>query len=290
VALRSVTRLADTGQVSDVAVAPAWVCVGCRARVPMADNVCPACGRPFGAGLALDEPTSKQASGRWGLILRDFVVLNVLFIIWRVVGRVSLFHEAGAFGRGRWIWHLERTLHLPSEAAMQRAVLPHTMLSKICNGYYAYGHAPMLAGVLIWLLWRHRDQYPKWRNLVVAFTGVSLLIGLLPVAPPRLIPSLHMVDLADRYHQSVYSALGKGITDQLSSIPSVHVGWAILVAAAIITVSRSRWRWLAVAHPIITAYVVVVTANHYWLDGFAAIVLLGAIYAVLRHWRPRLVP
>jgi PAP2 superfamily len=276
--------------VTDVAVAAGWVCVGCRARVPMADDVCTSCGRAFGEGLAL-EPAAKQRERLpWPLILRDFVVLNVLFIIWRVVGRVSLFHEAGAFGRGRWIWRLERTLHLPSEAAMQRAILPHETLSKLCNGYYEYAHAPLLAATLIWLLWRHRDQYPKWRNLVVAFTGVSLLVGLLPVAPPRLIPRLHLVDLAGRYHQSVYSALGKGITDQLSSVPSVHVGWAVIVAAAIIMVSRSRWRWLALAHPVITAYVVVVTANHYWLDGVAALALLGLIVVVLRRWQPRLVP
>jgi hypothetical protein len=264
--------------------------VGCRARVPMAEDVCSSCGRAFAEGLAIEAPARQRVARNWGLILRDFVVLNVLFIIWRIVGRVSLFHEAGAFGRGRWIWNLERTLHLPSEAAMQRAILPHETLSKLCNGYYEYAHAPLLAATLIWLLWRHRDAYPRWRNLVVGFTGVSLLIGLLPVAPPRLIPSFGMVDLADRYHQSVYDALGKGITDQLSSLPSVHVGWAVIVAAAIITVSRSRWRWLALAHPIITSYVVIVTANHYWLDGIASIALLAAIVGVRSRWQARLLP
>jgi hypothetical protein len=256
----------------------------------MAENVCTACGRTFGEGLATDQVAVKRGASRWGLVLRELVVLNVLFIVWRVVGRVSLFHEAGAFGRGRWLWNLERTLHLPSEAAMQRAILPDVTFSKICNGYYEYAHAPLLAAVLLWLLWRHRDQYSKWRNLTVAFTSVSLLIGLVPVAPPRLIPSLGMVDLADRYHQSVYSGLGKGITDQLSSVPSVHVGWAVIVAAAVIMVSKSRWRWLAIAHPLITAYVIVVTANHYWLDGVAALVVLAVVALAARRWQPRLVP
>ena len=76
-----------------------------------------------------------------------------------------------------------------------------------------------------------------------------------------------MVDLAARYHQSVYDGLGKGITDQLSAMPSVHVGWAVLVAAAVIAVGKSRWRWLALLHPVLTSYFIVVTANHYWLDG-----------------------
>jgi hypothetical protein len=286
--------MTDIREVTDVALVagltPEWVCVECLARVPMSEDVCAQCGRSFGEGLALEEPARRRDRGRWLLVVRELVILNVLFILWRVVGRVSLFHEAGAVSRGHQVWNLERTLRLPSEAALQRGVLPHATLSRILNGYYSYAHATLLALTLLWLLWRHRDQYAKWRNLIVAFTGVALLVGFLPVAPPRLIPSLHMVDLADRYHQSVYRSLGHGVTDQLSSIPSVHVGWAVLVAAAIIAVSRSRWRWLALAHPVITMYVVVVTANHYWLDGAASLAVLGVVLLALRRWWPRLVP
>jgi PAP2 superfamily len=271
-------------------VVPEWVCMGCRARVPMADDTCQSCGRAFGEGLSEVSPTRRERSRRWPLVVRDLIVLNLLFIVWRIVGRVSLFHESGAFSRGRWIWNLERTLHLPNEAGLQHAILPHVTLSRIANGYYEYAHAPLLALTVVWLLWRHREAYPRWRDLVIAFTGISLLIGLMPVAPPRLVPSLGMVDLADRYHQSVYSALGKGITDQLSSVPSVHIGWAVIVAAAVITVSSSRWRWLVVAHPLVTAYVVVVTANHYWLDGVAALLVLAAIVGARRWWESRLVP
>jgi hypothetical protein len=37
----------------------------------------------------------------------------------------------------------------------------------------------------------------------------------------------------------------------------------------------SKWRWLWLLHPIITFTVVVVTANHYWLDGIVVLLLLG---------------
>jgi hypothetical protein len=75
----------------------------------------------------------------------------------------------------------------------------------------------------------------------------------------------------------VYGSLGFD-ADQFSAMPSVHVGWALIVAIAVITASRSRWRWAAAAYPALTLLVVVLTANHFWLDGVAAALLvLGAL-------------
>jgi len=53
------------------------------------------------------------------------------------------------------------------------------------------------------------------------------------------------------------------------------VGWALLVALVVVQVSRSRWRWLAFGYPVLTVLAVIVTANHFWLDGIAAAALLG---------------
>ena len=49
--------------------------------------------------------------------------------------------------------------------------------------------------------------------------------------------------------------------------------------------SRSRWRWLALAYPLLTLLAVVVTANHYWLDGVAAALLLALALIVQRAGR-----
>jgi hypothetical protein len=60
-------------------------------------------------------------------------------------------------------------------------------------------------------------------------------------------------------------------------MPSVHVGWAILVAIMVISAARSRWRWLVVLYPVATTLAVVVTANHYWMDGIVAALILVAV-------------
>jgi hypothetical protein len=194
-----------------------------------------------------------------------------LYALWQLAGNLSSGGYRGAIAHAWWVWHVERTLRLPSELAVQRMLLPHALLSQVANLYYATMHFGMLIAMLVWLFARHRDGYPAVRNAVAASTAICLLISLVPVAPPRMLTSLGFVDLAARYGQSVYVALGSTAgADQLSAMPSVHVAWAVLVAWAVITRSTSRWRWLILLHPAITVFVVVATGNHFWADGIVA--------------------
>ena len=210
----------------------------------------------------------------------EIALVLVLYSLWRIAGQLSVLHTDGAEQRGLDLWRLERALHLPSELAIQRAVLPHPWIVQAANVYYAVVHVPALIAMLVWLFVRHRDRYPGVRDTLALLTGACLLIQLVPVMPPRFMPSLGFVDTGHLYGQSVYTQLGRGASDQLSAMPSVHVGWAVLVGLVVVTASTSRWRWLVLAHPIATAAVVVVTANHWWLDGVVAVGLLGAAMAI----------
>ena len=237
---------------------------------------------PMAAAAALDAAIAGRAAAARRLataggFAREAALVVGLFALWQFAGSFAVLGPAGATGRARWLWQAERVLHLPSEASLQRLALPHPALMQVFDLYYDLLHFPVLIGCMIWLFIRHRDRYGQFRTTLVAFTGLCLVIQLIPVAPPRLLPGIGMVDTAARYGQSVYSAAGGFEADQLSAMPSVHVGWAILVAVAIIAVTRSRWRWLAVAYPVLTTLAVVVTANHFWLDGVVAAAVLGLV-------------
>ena len=217
--------------------------------------------------------------GLWGGVAWEAALLFALYGLWQFAGSSTVMSPGGALPRARWLWHAERLLHLPSETSVQRLFLPHPLLIQAFNLYYDVLHFPVLGACLVWLYVRHRDRYPRIRTTVALFTGASLLIQFIPVAPPRLLPGAGMVDTAVRYGQSVYSWHGGFDADEFSAMPSVHVGWALIVAFAVITVSRSRWRWLAAGYPLLTLLVVVVTANHFWLDGIAAAVLVAGVLA-----------
>jgi hypothetical protein len=229
--------------------------------------------------LAAAAAAAERASRPWLATAAGFAresgVVLVLFALWQMAGSFVLMGPDGALDRGQWIWRAERVVHLPSEAVFQQAFLPHPLIVQALNLYYAGLHFLVIITCLIWVFVRHRRQYPQVRTTLVLFTVGALLIQFVPVAPPRMLPGDGMVDTAIRYGQSVYGSVAGFNADQLSAMPSVHVGWSLLVALVVTEVSRSRWRWLALAYPVVTMLAVVVTANHYWLDGIAAAVLLG---------------
>ncbi len=238
------------------------------------------------AGLLLVYAGRAARAWPWaahvGPFLREAGVVVGLYALWQLAGNLASGGFAAAVAHGRWVWDAERTLRLPDEASVQGLLLPHPLLSEAANIYYATMHFGMLIAMLIWLFAWHRDGYPGVRNAMAAGTAICLLISFVPVAPPRLLPGAGIVDLAARYGQSVYSAVGSSAgTDQLSAMPSVHVAWSVLVAWAVITRARSRWRWLILLHPAVTVFVVVATGNHYWADGIVAAAIDAAVIWLL---------
>jgi hypothetical protein len=180
------------------------------------------------------------------------------------------------------LWDLERVLHLPSEAAVQQLALHSPTFLRAVDDYYAYAHFPVTAVFLFWVyVFRHGAW--KWvRNAMTAFTAVALLVeALVPMAPPRLVPIFGLQDVAARLGESVYPrSATSGVANQFAAMPSVHFGWALVVGLCVVALTRTRWRWLALAHPLITLVVITVTANHYWLDSVVAgLLVLGALSA-----------
>ncbi len=216
---------------------------------------------------------ARRAPKRSDLAIETAIVL-ALYSLWQEGGSLADNHVAGAVSHARWVWNTERVMHLPSEVQVQGLVLSHPHLVEALNGFYDIVHVPALIGFLLWLYFRHRDQYARWRTIGAILTGACLLIQMIPIAPPRLMTGLGFVDTAMRYKESVYAPGGIGDATQLAAMPSVHVAWAVFIAVAVIAVSKSRWRWLVVLHPAATVFAVVATANHWWLDGIVAAALL----------------
>lgn len=205
----------------------------------------------------------------------ELALMSTLYSLWRLARVLPLDKPSGAIARARQIDDLQQFVHLPTELSLQQFVLQYDTLARLTNWYYAVAHVPSLLITMAWLFARHRDVYPRWRNGLVIVTGFCLVIRFIRVAPPRFLPDLGYVDMASVYGMSLYGPVGTGVSDQFAAMPSIHVAWAAVVSFSIVAVSTSRWRWLFLAHIVLTMLVVSATGNHWWLDGIVAMVLLA---------------
>lgn len=219
--------------------------------------------------------------------VREFALVLALFGVYKL-GRTLADNEVRqAIGNAWHVWSFERALRLPSELTFQQEALRWPDLVTVANGYYAWVHFPATIAFLIWLWWRNRGWYRWFRTVLVVMTGIALAIHIAyPLAPPRMMSTLGFVDTGALFGPSVYSSPDTDtLTNQFAAMPSLHVGWAAVAAIGVVTVVRSRWRWLAVLHPAATMAVVVATANHYWIDGIVGMVLIAPGILVAR-WHP----
>lgn len=272
---------------------------------------------PAGAhGATAAAPTRSR--GRE--IAVEVALFAVLVALYRGVSLVATGHVATAEAHAHQVWALERWLHLPSELVLQQQLLATPVLAQVANVYYATLHFGLTGVVLVWLYLVDRAVYRRARTALVLLTATGLALACAyPLAPPRLMADLGFTDVAAHYGQSMYAGLGGLGVNQYGAMPSLHVGWALLVTVAVVAAvrgtggprtapagraprpdrpaprARRRVRaaaaWLSVAHPVVTLVVVVATANHYWLDGvvgaamFVASWVCGpAVGAVTARW------
>ena len=184
---------------------------------------------------------------------------------------------------------VERSLRLDLESWAQALVLPHDALVTLANWVYIYGHWPVIALVGCWLLWRRPDTYRWMRTamLVSGAIGVVVFIGF-PVAPPRLMPDLGVADTVAQRSSAYRILQPPSLVNQYAALPSLHVGWDLLVGLALLRAGTGRTvRVLAVAAPVAMAVAVVLTGNHYLLDVFAGLVVAGTGAAAATVWQRR---
>jgi PAP2 superfamily protein len=224
--------------------------------------------------------------GRRPGALLELVVIAAMFGAYKLGRIMAAKHVGTAFDNAYVVWDLERILRLPDELSVQTLMLKSTLVIKSANVYYVAVHFPATAAFLIWLYLRRPGDYLWIRRTLALTTASGLLVHLaIPVAPPRMLGPLGFVDTADVYGPAVYGPPAQNsLADQYAAMPSLHIGWAIVVAIGIIASTKTRWRWLAIAHPVATTLVVIGTANHFWLDGMVAAGLLAVSLVVVRSY------
>jgi hypothetical protein len=221
----------------------------------------------------------------------ELLLWATVYGLYLVVRGLSVASEDEALANARSIADAEREAGLLVEAPVQAAL--HA-LHGVASAYYVLGFAPLLAGVLVWLAVRNRDTYRELRLLLLVSLGLAIVIHMaLPVAPPRLVPELGLADTVGLDRDDASFA---GVPyNPYAAMPSMHVGWSLLVAVFAFRAARGRpMRWLFAGQPVLMTLAVTVTGNHFVLDSVAGVAVVPAAVAALALWRlepePAVVP
>lgn len=226
--------------------------------------------------------------------LRELVIVVVFYYSYELIRRFVHLGKVRprAFRNQLYVMRLERTLHIYTESAVQKAFLGATWFIKILNVYYGTLHFIITAGLLMWVYIRRHQHYRAFRNLLGMTTALAL-IGYVafPLAPPRMYPCHDcFVDTLDTIggFWSYHSSAAKAIANPFAAMPSLHFGWALWCGTVLWSFARHRSvRALSVIYPILTLLAIVVTANHYWLDAVGGAIIFLAASQLLRWVRGR---
>jgi membrane-associated phospholipid phosphatase len=228
--------------------------------------------------MAAETATVSAARGpgradlvRFGAV--ELLIWSVVYGLYLAVRGVSIAGPDEAFANARGVVDVERALGLYHEASFQSALRG---LDEALSVYYLLGFAPLIVGVLVWLGISHRPLYRELRTLLLVSIGVAVVVHVtLPVAPPRLLPGLGIADTVGLDHDD--DSLFGIPFNPYAAMPSMHVGWSLLVGLVALKAARSPvLRGFFALHPAVMAISVTATGNHYFLDSLA-----GALVALL---------
>ncbi|MBN0044832.1 phosphatase PAP2 family protein [Streptomyces actuosus] len=218
-------------------------------------------------------------------LLFELLLIRITYSVYAKI-RLAAAGDSGSGGRaraedhGHLILGLERFLHLDVERGANRFVAGTGWLEDFLSFYYESFHFGVPLTILAVLYWRRPVDY-RWARSAIGFATVLALVGfwLFPLAPPRLMPGLGIVDTVNGpqdFSKPDYGTLTE-LTNQYAAMPSLHFGWSLWCGLVIVILAPRWWmKALGLLHPFFTVSAIIGTGNHWVLDAVGGAVVVGA--------------
>jgi membrane-associated phospholipid phosphatase len=143
---------------------------------------------------------------------------------------------------------------------------------------YVNSHFVVTTTFLVWLYIARNHAFYYVRNMFMVAMGLALVgYVLFPTAPPRFLPEWGFTDTVAAFVGDAASQSFNVLYNPFAAVPSMHVAFALMIAIPAIKLVRHRaLKALWAIYPAVVTFVVVVTANHFWVDA-----ALGALVAAV---------
>jgi hypothetical protein len=218
----------------------------------------------------------------WLDLLRQIALVGLAYGAYSLVRGLVEGRASAAFQHARDLIAVEHTLHVFVEPSVQAWASGSHALMDFSSWLYVNAQTSITLAALIYLYMRHNGSFYFVRNMFAVAMLIALLgYAVFPTAPPRFLPEWGFIDsVSDFTGVRLETAHGGGgattmLTNIYAAVPSMHVAFALMIGWPLASLSRTRvarvlWR----LYPLLIAFVIVATANHFILDA-----LLGAMTA-----------
>ena len=236
---------------------------------------------PLARFVPLRHLTGRWLPNGWFDAVRQLALFAGAYYAYRLVRGLVDGQEGLAFANARSLVDLERALGLFFEPALQAWARGHDWLVTGANWMYVNSHFVVTTTFLIWLYLARNYAYYFVRNMFVVAMGLAL-VGYMtfPTAPPRFLPEWGFTDTVAAFVGEAAAQSSNVLYNPFAAVPSMHVAFALMIGVSAMRLVRRRMlKALWAIYPLVVTFVVVVTANHFWLDA-----ALGALVAAASAW------
>ena len=224
-----------------------------------------------------------RLSGRWlpnGWLdaIRQLALFAGAYYLYRIVRGIVDGQAGLAFENARHLVDAERALGLFFEPSLQAWAEGREWIITLSSWMYVNSHFVITTTFLIWLYIARNHAFYFVRNMFLVAMSLAL-VGYMayPTAPPRFLPEWGFSDSVASFVGENAEQSANVLYNPFAAVPSMHVAFALMIAVpAIILVKRRVFKVLWGIYPFVVTFVVMVTANHFWLDA-----ALGALVAAL---------
>ena len=188
-------------------------------------------------------------------------------------------NPAKALLNGFWVIDFEQrfTSHFFEQTAQRVADSSNVLLTAAAWTYWN-SEFTVIGLSLLWVYLRRHDLFARFRNSILLANMVGLIsYVIVPTAPPWMFPSFGFVDGVN--HQGDFVS---ALANPYAAMPSLHAADALIVGIALFGACRHWWSKAVWAlWPAWVWFCVLATANHFWLDVVAGIVVALISIAVI---------
>jgi hypothetical protein len=218
-------------------------------------------------------------------LLRQILLFCGAYWLYRLVRGMVDGRAAEAFANARDVIDVERGLGLFIEPSVHAWASGSEVVIDAASWMYINSHFAVTTLTLAWIYLRRNERFYFVRNMFIVAMAFALVgYVALPTAPPRLMPEWGFSDSVAGFTGVDTDAGASGaLVNPFAAIPSMHVAFALMIGLTMAQLVKRRWaRVLWWTYPLLVTFVVIATANHWWLDAFLG-ALVAAASAVCAH-------